>query len=204
MKDLVKYIVDTLTGDADVTVEYADDKPTEIVISASKDDIGKVIGKIVKAQGIKGEVKIIPITDDVLRFNKLKKATVKGQEMTVEASRVQNDCAYVKFKGVDTRNDAELLQNEYVSVAREDAVKLPENTWFIVDILGSKVFVDDKEIGTLTDVMQNAAVDVYVVSDGKNETMFPALKDLIKNVDIDKKIITLDGKRFKEVAVEQV
>ena len=90
-----------------------------------------IIGKIVKAQGIKGEVKIIPITDDVLRFNKLKKATVKGQEMTVESSRVQNDCAYVKFKGVDTRNDAELLQNEYVSVAREDAVKLPENTWFI-------------------------------------------------------------------------
>ena len=119
-----------------------------------------IIGKIVKAQGIKGEVKIIPITDDVLRFNKLKKATVKGQEMTVESSRVQNDCAYVKFKGVDTRNDAELLQNEYVSVAREDAVKLPENTWFIVDILGSKVFVDDKDIGTLTDVMQNAAVDV--------------------------------------------
>lgn len=163
-----------------------------------------IIGKIVKAQGIKGEVKIIPITDDVLRFNKLKKATVKGQEMTVESSRVQNDCAYVKFKGVDTRNDAELLQNEYVSVAREDAVKLPKNTWFIVDILGSKVFVDNKEIGTLTDVMQNAAVDVYVVSDGKNETMFPALKDLIKNVDIDKKTITLDGKRFKEVAVEQV
>ena len=147
-----------------------------------------IIGKIVKAQGIKGEVKIIPITDDVLRFNKLKKATVKGQEMTVESSRVQNDCAYVKFKGVDTRNDAELLQN----------------TWFIVDILGSKVFVDDNYLGTLTDVMQNAAVDVYVVSDGKNETMFPALKDLIKNVDIDKKTITLDGKRFKEVAVEQV
>lgn len=163
-----------------------------------------IIGKIVKAQGIKGEVKIIPITDDVLRFNKLKKATVKGQEMTVESSRVQNDCAYVKFKDVDTRNDAELLQNEYVSVAREDAVKLPENTWFIVDILGSKVFVDDKEIGTLTDVMQNAAVDVYVVSDGKSETMFPALKDLIKKVDINKKTITLDGKRFKEVAVEQV
>ena len=163
-----------------------------------------IIGKIVKAQGIKGEVKIIPITDDVLRFNKLKKATVKGQEMTVESSRVQNDCSYVKFKGVDTRNDAELLQNEYVSVAREDAVKLPENTWFIVDILGSKVFVDDNYLGTLTDVMQNAAVDVYVVSDGKNETMFPALKDLIKNVDIDKKTITLDGKRFKEVAVEQV
>lgn len=163
-----------------------------------------IIGKIVKAQGIKGEVKIIPITDDVLRFNKLKKAIVNGRELTVESSRVQNDCAYVKFKGVDTRNDAELLQNEFVSVEREDAVKLPENTWFIVDILGAKVFVSDTEIGTLVDVMQNAVVDVYVVSDGKKETMFPALKDLILKVDTDKKIIVLDEKRFKEVAVEQV
>ncbi len=163
-----------------------------------------IIGKIVKAQGIKGEVKIIPITDDVLRFNKLKKATVKGNEMTVEYSRVQGGCAFVKFKGVDNRNDAELLQNEFVSVAREDAVKLPENTWFIVDILGSKVFVGDKEIGALVDVMQNSAVDVYVVSDGKNEVMFPALKNLILKVDTDKKVIILDEKRFKEVAVEQV
>lgn len=163
-----------------------------------------IIGKIVKAQGIKGEVKIIPITDDVLRFNKLKKATVKGSEMTVEYSRVQGGCAFVKFMGVDTRNDAELLQNEFVSVAREDAVKLPENTWFIVDILGSKVFVGDKEIGALVDVMQNSAVDVYVVSDGKNEVMFPALKNLILKVDTDKKVIILDEKRFKEVAVEQV
>lgn len=163
-----------------------------------------IIGKIVKAQGIKGEVKIIPITDDVLRFNKLKKATVKGNEMTVEYSRVQGGCAFVKFKGVDNRNDAELLQNEFVSVAREDAVKLPENTWFIVDILGSKVFVGDKEIGALVDVMQNSAVDVYVVSDGKTEVMFPALKNLILKVDTDKKVIILDEKRFKEVAVEQV
>ena len=163
-----------------------------------------IIGKIVKAQGIKGEVKIIPITDDVLRFNKLKKATVKGNEMTVEYSRVQGGCAFVKFKGVDNRNDAELLQNEFVSVAREDAVKLPENTWFIVDILGSKVFVGDKEIGALVDVMQNSAVDVYVVSDGKNEVMFPALKNLILKVDTDKKVVILDEKRFKEVAVEQV
>lgn len=93
--------------------------------------------------------------------------------MTVESSRVQNDCAYVKFKGVDTRNDAELLQNEYVSVAREDAVKLPENTWFIVDILGSKVFVDDKEIGTLTDVMQTPPSTFTSCPTAKTKRCFP-------------------------------
>ena len=163
-----------------------------------------IIGKIVKAQGIKGEVKILPITDDVLRFNKLKKAIVGENQMTVESARVSGDCAYVKFHGVDTRNDAELLVNQYVSVEREDAVKLPENTWFIADLLGSRVFVEDEEIGTLTDVLQNAKVDVYVVGDGKKEVMFPALKTLIKSVDVENKRIVLSRERFGEVAVEQV
>ncbi len=163
-----------------------------------------IIGKIVKAQGIKGEVKILPITDDVLRFNKLKKAIVGENRMTVESARVSGDCAYVKFHGVDTRNDAELLVNQYVSVEREDAVKLPENTWFIADLLGSRVFVEDEEIGTLTDVLQNAKVDVYVVGDGKKEVMFPALKTLIKSVDVENKRIVLSRERFGVVAVEQV
>ena len=163
-----------------------------------------IIGKIVKAQGIKGEVKILPITDDVLRFNKLKKAIVGENRMTVESARVSGDCAYVKFHGVDTRNDAELLVNQYVSVEREDAVKLPENSWFIADLLGSRVFVEDEEIGTLTDVLQNAKVDVYVVGDGKKEVMFPALKTLIKSVDVENKTIVLSRERFGEVAVEQV
>ena len=163
-----------------------------------------IIGKIVKAQGIKGEVKILPITDDVLRFNKLKKAIVGENLKTVESARVSGDCAYVKFHGVDTRNDAELLVNQYVSVEREDAVKLPENSWFIADLLGSRVFVEDEEIGTLTDVLQNAKVDVYVVGDGKKEVMFPALKTLIKSVDVENKRIVLSRERFGEVAVEQV
>ena len=163
-----------------------------------------IIGKIVKAQGIKGEVKILPITDDVLRFNKLKKAIVGENRMTVESARVSGDCAYVKFHGVDTRNDAELLVNQYVSVEREDAVKLPENTWFIADLLGSRVFVEDEEIGTLTDVLQNAKVDVYVVGDGKKEVMFPALNTLIKSVDVVKNLFVLSRARFGEVAVEQV
>ena len=163
-----------------------------------------IIGKIVKAQGIKGEVKILPITDDVLRFNKLKKAIVGENRMTVESASVSGACAYVKFLGTDTRNDAELLVNQYVSVEREDAVKLPENTWFIADLLGSRVFVEDEEIGTLTDVLQNAKVDVYVVGDGKKEVMFPALKTLIKSVDVENKRIVLSRERFGEVAVEQV
>lgn len=160
-----------------------------------------VIGKIVKAQGIKGEVKVVAITDDALRFNGLKNAIVDGEKFSVDYARVTGDSVFVKFTGIDTRNDAELLVNKFISVSREDAVKLPENSWFIVDILGCKVFVGQKCIGTLVDILQNQNVDVYVVGDGDREIMFPALKDLLKNVDTVNKKIVLDEKRFGEVAV---
>ncbi len=160
-----------------------------------------VIGKIVKAQGIKGEVKVVPITDDALRFNNLKKAFVGEIEYPVEYARVLGEAVFLKFAGADTRNDAELLIGQFVSVSREDAVKLPDNSWFIVDILGCKVYVGERYIGTLVDILQNQKVDVYVVGDGKKQVMFPALKDLLTKVDTVKKVILLDEKRFEEVAV---
>lgn len=160
-----------------------------------------VIGKIVKAQGIKGEVKVVPITDDALRFNDLKKVIIDEVEYPVEYSRVQGESVFIKFLGQDTRNEAELLVNKFISVDREDAVKLPDNSWFIVDILGCKVYVGEKFIGTLVDILQNQKVDVYVVGDGKKQIMFPALKELILSVDINKKVILLEEKRFGEVAV---
>lgn len=162
-----------------------------------------IIGKILKAQGIKGEIKVMPLTDDADRFFSLKKAYVDDIERAVESVRVVNDFAYIKFINTDTRNDAELLAGKYISVDRADAVKLPENTWFITDIIGCAVFVEDTSLGTLVDVMQNSKVDVYVVSDknGK-EVLFPALKDLIISVDIENKKMVLDKKRFGEVAVD--
>lgn len=259
MKELVKYIVDTLTNGADVSVEYSNDKPNEIVISASKEDIGKVIGKqgriaksirtivkaasakqdikkyytvsiveredetvcdtdtdntiqsymtliigkILKAQGIKGEVKVMPLTDDINRFLLLKNAYIGDIRHNVENVRIVGEFAYIKFKDIDTRNDAELLSGIYLSVDREDAVKLPEHTWFIADIIGCSVYIDKKIIGTVVDVLQNSTVDVYVVSNDKGkEIMFPALKDLLLNVDIENKKIILDKKRFEEVAVD--
>lgn len=162
-----------------------------------------IIGKIIKAQGIKGEIKVLPLTDDADRFFSLKRAYIDDHERAVESVRVVNDFAYIKFADTDTRNDAELLTGKYISVDRADAVKLPENAWFITDIIGCAVFVEDRSLGTLVDVLQNSKVDVYVVTDKNGEEiMFPALKDLIISVDIENKKMVLDKKRFGEVAVD--
>lgn len=161
-----------------------------------------VIGKIVKAQGIKGEVKIVPITDDAMRFNSLKKAFIDGREYSVEYARVDGaDKVILKLDGVNTRNEAELFQNKFLSVAREDAAPLEQGAYYIVDLLGCAVYVGDKPLGTLVDILQNSKVDVYAVSDGKKQILFPALKDLLVSVDVENKKIVLDVKRFGEVAV---
>lgn len=163
---------------------------------------GLIIGKIVKAQGIKGEVKVVPITDNVLRFNTLKSVFIDdNRKLNVQSVRIDGEVVYVKFVGVDTRNDAELLGGKFLSVDRDNATPLQENRYFIVDLLGCVVKCKKKIFGTLIDVLQHGAADVYVLSDNGKTVMFPALKDVLINVDVDKKTIEVDERRFEEIAV---
>ena len=99
-----------------------------------------VIGKIIGAHGIRGEVKVFPITDNVRRFNKLKKCFLTKEdgsvvkEFEVRGARVDKAHALVAFKDIIDRTEAEKLKGLYVSVDREDAVKLPKNSFFIADL----------------------------------------------------------------------
>ncbi len=159
------------------------------------------VGKILKPQGIKGEVKILPITDDISRFKSLKYMIVKGQAMPVLSLRITGDYVYAKFDGVSDRNEAELLREEYVAVKREDAVKLEEGRHFIVDLIGCKIVADGEEIGRVLDVLQNTRTDVYVVKSAKGEIMFPVIPGLILNTDTSEGIIEVDGKILSEITV---
>jgi 16S rRNA processing protein RimM len=163
-----------------------------------------VIGKIVKAQGIKGEVKLVPITDDVSRFNALKKVFIDGYgTINVETVRIDVDVVYVKFEGINTRNDAEALKDKFVSVERAEAVPLPEGRYYIVDLIGSTIVCGKETVGTLTDVLQNGrAADVYVVAaKGGKTVMFPIVAGVLQSVDLERKRIIVNEKRFSEVAV---
>lgn len=159
------------------------------------------VGKILKPQGIRGEVKILPITDDISRFESLDYLIVKGQAMPVLSLRIAEDYVYVRLKGIDDRNAAELLREEYVAVERKDAVKLEEGRHFIVDLLGCKIVTDGKEIGELCDILQNTRTDVYVVKTNNDEIMFPIVPGLIINTDTKGGVIEVDSKILSEVAV---
>lgn len=158
------------------------------------------VGKILKAQGIKGEVKIVPLTDDPQRFKKLKTVFIgPNKPLNIDFLRFDDRFVYVKFAECNTRNDAEALSGKEILVERADAVKLPKGRYFIVDVVGCDAVLGGKVIGKVTDVNQNAPIDVYVIDDGK--IMFPSAENVLEKVDVENKTITLNEEAFSRLAV---
>jgi len=153
------------------------------------------IGQIVNTSGLKGEIKIKPFTDDITKFNNFKTiyVSVKKElkEFEIEHVRFSKNMVFLKLKGIDTIEEAENYRNLYLKIKRDKDEKFEEDTYYIVDILGCKVYTDEqKELGEVIDVFSTGSNDVYVVKDelGK-QVLLPAIKDVIKNVDIENKTI---------------
>ena len=146
-------------------------------------------GKIVNVHGLKGEVKVYPWCDspevlcqfDVLYTNK---GTVP---MEVQSSRIQKNMVLIKFKGIDTIEQAEELKNKVLYIDRED-VELEEGTYFIQDLIGLQVFDADTNeyYGVLSDVLETGANDVYTIKNEElhKEFLIHAIPDVVVSTDI--------------------
>lgn len=130
------------------------------------------IGQIVNTVGLKGFVRVVPYTDDNTRFELLNSVYLVDKKCCnkykIEEVRYQKNLVLLKFKDINNINEAENLKNLYIEIDRKDAVKLPENTYFIVDLIGLDVInIESQEfLGKIEDVFSTKSNDVYVV---KNE-----------------------------------
>ena len=159
------------------------------------------VGYISKAQGVKGEVKISPLTDDAGRFKKLKSVYLDGKAYEVKSVRILPNGIFMTFEGIVDRNGAELLRNKEIQVARKAAVNLQKDRYFIVEVGGCEVYPDDDRLGKLTDVLQYGSADVYVISTPKGNAMIPAIERIIKQVDVENKKILLDRQAWDDLVV---
>lgn len=155
------------------------------------------IGQIVNTFGIKGMVKIKPFTDDITRFDDLKKVYVQTNKIKkqyeIEDVKYHKDMVLIKFKGIDKIEEAELLRNSYLKVDRKDEPELEEGTYYIVDLLGLDVYSDKGELlGKLDDIFNNGSTDIYVVKNelGK-QLLLPAISDVIKEINLEEKKIVV-------------
>jgi 16S rRNA processing protein RimM len=154
------------------------------------------IGQIVNVHGFKGEVKVYPLTNDMSRFKKLTEVYVEENNQLVkyeiEALKFLSTTIAMKLKGIDTEEAANRLRNFYIKVDRKSAVKLPKDSYFICDLIDLEVY-DEKGLllGTLKDVLQTGSNDVYVVKTSGDDILVPALKDVVKEIDIKNKEIVV-------------
>lgn len=151
-------------------------------------------GKIVNIHGIKGEVKIMPWSDNpefICEFDSIYCGKDK-KCFEVENSRVHKNMVLVKFKGIDTPEAANAMRNSIVYIDRDD-IELEDGTYFIQDLIGLTMKNADngKIYGKVKDVFQTGANDVYEISDGEKKYLVPAIPDVIVNVDIENKEILI-------------
>ena len=156
------------------------------------------IGKIVNAHGYRGWVRLIPLTDFPERFFQMDRVLVvlgkTSREYAIEQARPYKQFILLKFKEVPDMNAALALKGALLQVDRHRLVKLPADTYYIFDLLGMKVYTTGREyLGELKDVLQTGANDVYVVESGQGRPLLvPALKQVVKEVDLKKRQMLVD------------
>lgn len=160
------------------------------------------VGVVATTHGVRGEVKVFPTTDDVNRFKKLKEVFLDiGKEkasLEIEGVKFFKQMVILKFKGIDTLDDAAVYRQAGLYVTRENAVKLQKDEYFIADLIGVSVYDEaDRLLGSLEDVMTTGANDVYVIrmTNGR-ELLLPAIRQCILDVDVEQgrmKVHVLEG-----------
>lgn len=156
------------------------------------------LGQIVNVKGLKGEVKVNSFTDDNTKFERIPKVFIKQKqnltEYEIEKVGYSKNQVILKFKNIDTVEEAEKLRNSYVVVDREIFGELPEGVYYIADLIGLDVYTENNEyLGKVDDIFNTGSNDVYVVKadDGKQK-LLPGIDEVIKKIDLESNRITVN------------
>jgi len=156
-----------------------------------------VIGKVVSTQGNKGEVNVMPLTDLIDRFKNLDNVFLRNKNsqaiLNVEKVRVRKDRVILKLKDIENIKEAKMIVGSFLEVERKNAVKLSKDAYFIFEIIGLEVYTENNIfLGKIENVINTGSNDVYIVKRKDKEELFiPAILDVVKDIDLEKKRITI-------------
>ena len=151
------------------------------------------VGVIASTHGLQGEVNVFPTTEDPSRFKKLKQVvlhTQRGEELLLDvvSARFFKKFVIVKFKQFNNINEVEKFRGCELTIDRKDAIKLEKGEYYCADLIGL-VIVDEEgnELGTLTEILQTGANDVYEMTrkDSEDKIYIPAIRDCVKEINVD-------------------
>ncbi len=151
------------------------------------------VGKIVNTHGVKGCMKVLALTDELERFDELDYVYTEIDNMKRKVKDVwyRKGMVYLELEGISNMDDAIKLKESFVSIEENQLKELPQDTYYIFELEGLEVYSAEGEyIGKIKEVFQTGANDVYEVKNKTNTYYIPAIKDVVKEVNIkDKKVI---------------
>ena len=158
-------------------------------MSPSVPDAGNeriVIGRVGAAHGIRGELRIIPLTDFPERFAALREVMVGDELLHIESVKPQGKNFLMRFREYTVREDAQKLAGRLLTVARAEAAPLDEGEYYVFDIVGLTVYDEENnELGTVENVLRTGSNDVYAVrSEDGREILIPALRKVVRTIDV--------------------
>ncbi len=161
-----------------------------------------IIGEVLKPQGIRGELKIKTFTDFPEDVKAFKTLYIDGVAYKILSYRVGTDgFAYVGLRGIPDRNAAELFRGKKIEGERDDAPALDEGQYYIVDIIGLSCETEEGEVLGVVKEVSNLSSDIYTIEKAGKSILFPAVKGVVKSVDLTNKKLIVDKKIFDEIAV---
>jgi len=153
---------------------------------------------VVSAQGNKGEVNVLPLTDSIDRFKNLSTVFLRNKNsqtvLSIEKIRIKKDMVILKLKDIENIEEAKTIVGSFLEVERKNAVKLPKDTYFIFEIIGLEVYTENNVfLGKVENVISTGSNDIYIVKDKNEKELFiPAIREVVKNINLEKKRITIN------------
>jgi len=153
---------------------------------------------VVSAQGNKGEVNVLPLTDSIERFKNLSTVFLRNKNsqtvLSIEKIRIKKDMVILKLKDIENIEEAKTIVGSFLEVERKNAVKLPKGTYFIFEIIGLEVYTENNVfLGKVENVISTGSNDIYIVKDKNEKELFiPAIREVVKNINLEKKRITIN------------
>ena len=160
-----------------------------------------IIGKIGKVRGLNGELNIIPLTDFENRFDNLERVDVDGKILQVDYVKPVGKNVVIRFNDYTSREIAQKLTGKLMRVDKSEAAPLAEGEFYTFDIIGLEVSdLNNSKIGIVTEVLKTGSNDVFVIKgNDSREVLIPALKRVIKKIDIENKSMLIDTEVLEEV-----
>ncbi len=156
------------------------------------------IGKIIKPFGVRGEVKVFPLTDSPARFQELEEVMIQIKEerrlrYRLLQVRLRPPFVYVAFEGINCREDADEIRGGLIQIRESERISLPAGEYFQSDLVGLEVYqVDGAYLGAITEIIETGVNDLFVVKEGKREVMVPALRKIVKLIDLEQNRMEID------------